>query len=169
MRWFWIINLILFQASWLAAAFYTDYAEIIITIFISMHFALSHSRYADLKLLILVIPGIIVDALHFYTGTFTTDDNSFPVWLALLWFMFLVSFNHSLHWITDKKFYWISLLGGLGGASSYIGGIKTGALTTTMSMDLVTVILVCSWSLLFPLLILGYRFITLNSHCKGEI
>lgn len=169
MKRFWIINLILFQASWVAAAFYTSYAAIIMTLFMLAHFALSPSRLADLKLLLLVVPGVAVDTLHMQAGTFSAGGSLFPVWLILLWCMFLMSLNHSLRWLTDKRLYWAALFGGIGGASSYLGGIKTGALTTAMPLELTAVILACSWALLFPFLILGYRFLCLNTECQEDI
>ncbi len=169
MKRFWIINLILFQTSWVAAAFYTDYSDIIISILIFIHFTLTPCRLSDLKVLILVVPGVVVDALHIYTGTFSAGNTLFPIWLVLLWYMFLMSLNHSLHWLTDKKLYWSILFGGVGGTSSYVAGIKTGALTTTMSLDLVTLILACSWALLLPLLIMGYRSLSFNTQYTEDI
>ncbi len=169
MKSFWIINLVLFQASWVAAAFYTDYASIIIALLIVLHCLLSPSRAADMKLLILMGPGIVVDILHMQLGTFSAGNALFPVWLVLLWCIFLMSLNHSLRWLTDKPLYWAAVFGGVGGTSSYIGGIKTGALTTTMPLELAAVALACSWALLFPLLIFAYRFLNSNGRYTEDL
>jgi hypothetical protein len=163
MKLFWIINLVLFQASWVAAAFYTSYAAMVIGLLIAIHIYLSPSRISDVKLLILVIPGILADTLHIQAGTFSAGNNLFPLWLILLWCMFIMSLNHSLKWLANKKLYWASLFGGVGGTSSYLGGVKTGALSTIMPLETTALILACSWAVLFPLIILGYRYIQENT------
>lgn len=168
MKGFWIINFGLFQASWFAAAFYTQYASIIIALLILVHYLLSPNRAADLKVLAMLVLGLAVDGLHIKAGTFFAQ-TFFPLWLALLWCIFLMSLNHSLRWITEKPLYWAALFGGIGGCASYIGGIKTGALSTALPLEIAALIIACSWAMIFPLLILGYRYLILNRYFTEEL
>lgn len=156
---FWLINLVLFQISWLAAAFFTQYAAIIILGLICLNFRLSPSPKSDAKLILLLVIGISLDSLHFYMGTFSAKGAFFPLWLIMLWVMFSISFNHSLNWFTKQSYWLLALCGGIGGSLSYWGGIKTGALSSHLSVNVTLIILALSWSLVFPLLIMVYKMI----------
>jgi hypothetical protein len=159
MKWFWITNFVLFQLSWFCAAFYTANATLLILALLAIHFVISPSRLSDAKLLVLMLVGVAVDSVHFELGTFSSGEHPFPVWLALLWCMFLVSLNHSLNWLVDKSLWLLAGFGAIGGTSSYIAGIKAGALQTDWPFEWVIITLLFSWGLLFPLLVLGYRYI----------
>ncbi len=159
MKQFWLINLGLFQACWLSAAFFTQYAALIIAALLILHFYLSPSPKLDAKLMLLAFIGISADSLHIYLGIFSAKGAFFPLWLALLWIMFSISLNHSLRWFTQATYGLLALAGSLGGTLSYWGGIQTGALFTEQTSGLVITVLALSWGLLFPLLIIGYRFL----------
>ncbi|RJX73682.1 DUF2878 domain-containing protein [Vibrio sinensis] len=159
MKPFWITNLILFQASWFSAAFLTSYATLIITVLLIIHFALSPNAKDDFKVLPLVILGLFVDNLHFSIGTFTTPDPFFPNWLVLLWVMFIISLNYSLHWLINKPLLVLVAFGAIGGTLSYWGGIKTGALEINWTNSSVIFTLAIAWGILFPLLVVSYRYI----------
>lgn len=157
MKLFWLINLVLFQASWLAAAFFTPYAAPIIFAFICLNFYLSPSPKADARLLILIVIGFCLDSLHFYLGTFKANGHFFPLWLLLLWGMFSISFNHSFAWFTKQAYWLLAIIGAIGGSLSYWGGIKTGALTSDLSASETLTSLAITWSITFPLLVMTYR------------
>ncbi|KZM39939.1 hypothetical protein OA92_17855 [Marinomonas sp. SBI22] len=158
MKWFWLINLGLFQASWLVAAFFTQYAAPIIFAFICLNFYLSPSTKADFKLLALIGVGICIDSLHFYLGTFKADTRFFPIWLIMLWAMFSISFNHSFNWFTKQTYWLLALVGAVGGTLSYWGGIKAGALSNSdLSTSTSLIYLALSWAIVFPLLVKVYR------------
>lgn len=159
MKKFWLINLALFQASWFSAALLTHYATVIIAGLVIVHFLLSPSPRSDCKLLLLVIIGMSADSLHLWLGTFSVNDTLFPIWLMLLWAMFSMSFNHSLIWFTKQPYWLLAVFGASGGSLSYWGGIQTGAFSTNLSPTITIGILALSWSLLFPFLIIGYRYL----------
>ncbi|WP_110456268.1 DUF2878 domain-containing protein [Shewanella algidipiscicola] len=159
MKRFWIINLLLFQLCWFSAALLGDNAALAMTLLIALHFLLSPTRKADAKLLLLMPIGIAVDKLQLEIGGFSTVDVGFPLWLALLWCIFIISFNHSLHWLTRQKSWVVVLFGAIGGASSYWAGIQFGVLQARWNELMLVGSLMLVWSLLMPLLITGYRLL----------
>ncbi len=159
MKRFWIINLILFQASWFSAAFYTTGAAWIIAGLLMLHFLLTPTPRADLKLLPLVLPGICVDALHLLAGTYSAGETLFPIWLILLWSMFVISLNHSLNWLIKSPKVVLVAFGSAGGTASYWAGIQAGALQSTWSTEVVITVLMLAWGILLPLLVIGYRYL----------
>lgn len=173
MKWFWITNFLFFQASWFSAAFYTQHAVWIISGLLLAHFLLSPTKWADFKLLPLAFLGICVDKLHFTLGTFsnpvsfTAIDTFFPLWLILLWIMFVVTLNHSLSWLLNKPLAVIVGFGACGGTLSYWAGIQAGALSYHWSTLVLIPILMLSWGILFTVLLFGARYLNLNSDLKA--
>jgi hypothetical protein len=159
MKRFWIINFLLFQTSWFCAAFYTEHASLMMLALLGLHFCFSPTRLADIKVLLLVGVGLVVDNLHLTLGTFSAQAALFPVWLALLWCVFVISLNHSLQWLINKPLWLIALLGGVGGTSSYMGGVKAGALQSSLPTEWLVAVLFVAWGLLFPMLVLLYRYL----------
>ncbi|MBW3696901.1 DUF2878 domain-containing protein [Vibrio sp. T187] len=159
MKAFWLINLVLFQASWFCAAFATEYASLVIACLLVLHFYLSPSRSEDLKIMPLALIGIVVDQTHLLFGTFSADSGAFPLWLVLLWLMFVVSFNHSLSWFYEKHLIVLIGFGGVGGTLSYLGGIKAGALGSALPTSQLVISLALSWAILFPVLMFCCRYI----------
>ena len=51
----------------------------------------------------------------------------FPLWLALLWLGFALTLAHGLRWLLRLPRWQQALLGGVGGASSYVTGAVMGA------------------------------------------
>lgn len=162
MKRFWIINFLLFQLSWFSAAFFTRYATILIVLLLVLHFILSPCAKNDFKILWLALIGIAVDVLHLSLGTFTNGEvgGGFPIWLAVLWVMFSISFNHSLHWLVNKPIWILAVIGLVGGTTSYWAGIEAGALQSNLSRNQILLTLASSWGVLFPLLALSYRYLT---------
>ncbi|MGF1801523.1 DUF2878 domain-containing protein [Vibrio gigantis] len=161
MKRFWIINLVLFQATWVCSAFFTAQASFIAPLIVAMHFFLSPTRNSDLKILCLLPLGLLLDSLMLYFGVFAVDSEVanqswFPVWLICLWIMFLISFNHSLNWLLKCSKVILFAIGFVAGTSSYWGGIKAGALLTTWPDASVIAALAMSWGILLPLLVAAY-------------
>jgi hypothetical protein len=164
MKRFWIINLVLFQATWVSSAFFTEQAVFIAPLLVALHFFLSPTRRDDFRVLLLLPIGLLLDSLMIGLGTFSAHPNIanqtwFPVWLACLWVMFIISFNHSLNWIMKCPKVILFLLGFVGGTSSYWGGIKAGALQSTWPDVWVLSTLAVSWGLVIPLLVVGYSYL----------
>ncbi|OCH54689.1 DUF2878 domain-containing protein [Vibrio sp. ZF57] len=161
MKRFWIINLVLFQATWVCSAFFTAQAPFVTPLIVVVHFLLSPTRSSDLKILILLPLGLLLDSLLLHFGVFAVDSEIanqswFPVWLVCLWIMFLISFNHSLNWLKKCSKVILFVIGFVAGTSSYWGGIKAGALLTTWPDASVVAALAISWGILLPLLVAAY-------------
>ncbi|MEZ9152645.1 DUF2878 domain-containing protein [Vibrio sp. F13] len=161
MKRFWIINLVLFQATWVCSAFFTAQAPFVTPLIVVVHFLLSPTRSSDLKILILLPLGLLLDSLLLHFGVFAVDfeianQSWFPVWLVCLWIMFLISFNHSLNWLLECSKVILFVIGFVAGTSSYWGGIKAGALLTTWPDASVVAALAISWGILLPLLVAAY-------------
>ncbi len=161
MKQFWIINLVLFQATWVCSAFFTAQAPFIAPLIVVVHFLLSPTRSRDLKILCLLPLGLLLDSLMLHFGVFAVvpeiaNQSWFPVWLICLWIMFLISFNHSLNWLLKCSKVILFAIGFVAGTSSYWGGIKAGALVTTWPDASVVAALAISWGILLPLLVAAY-------------
>lgn len=161
MKNFWLINLVLFQLTWFCAAFYTAWAAVVIPLLIVLHFVLSPSPLRDIKVLALLPVGVLIDKMLFELGVFDAGAGIFPLWLLLLWVMFLLSLNHSLAWLQRCSIFTLSLIGAIGGSGSYFGGVQAGALTALMPISHMLVILMVTWALLLPML-LKLRSLALN-------
>lgn len=161
MKQFWIINLVLFQATWVCSAFFTAQAPFVTPLIVAVHFLLSPTRSSDLKILVLLPVGLLLDSLLLHFGVFAVDSEIanqswFPAWLICLWIMFLISFNHSLNWLLKCSKVILFFIGFVAGTGSYWGGIKTGALLTTWPDTSVLAALAISWGFLLPLLVAAY-------------
>jgi hypothetical protein len=154
MKPFWIINLVLFQASWFSAAFLTQHAWLIMSAIVVLHFILSPTRKRDFAILALVPIGIVADKLQLHLGVFTVGNGFFPAWLVLLWVMFTVSLNHSLNWLSRFSLPALGLIGAIGGSSSYWAGIQAGVIEPLMSPSTVLLSLVIVWATLLPTFVL---------------
>ncbi|QYJ84927.1 DUF2878 domain-containing protein [Shewanella mesophila] len=163
MKLFWIINLLLFQLCWFSAALLPQYAAIIMAGLIAIHFGLSPTRKQDIKVLLLVPIGIAVDKLQLEVGGFESVNQGFPVWLLLLWCIFIISLNHSLKWLTERSLAVISLFGAMGGASSYWAGIQFGSFKAVWSDTWLVLSLMLVWSLLMPIFVICYRQLQLSN------
>jgi hypothetical protein len=157
MKHFWLVNLILFQGAWFSAALYNAQAEVMIILLLAVHFWLSPQKKTDLTSLLLVPIGVLADKLLMLSGVFDGGQTLFPLWLVLLWCMFILSLSHSLHWVTKLRLPWQVLFGSLGGSASYWAGIQAGALDSELTSFWLLLSLGLVWALLLPLIIRGYR------------
>ena len=155
MKAFWLINLGLFQLAWWSAAWLTQSASYIISGLIILHCLLSPSLKADLRLMALLPLGLLVDGVLIALGCFRGIESAFPLWLALLWVIFLMSLNHSLRALSRLGLPWLMLIGAFGGAGSYWAGLSLGALATPLSDLNFWLVTAPVWALLLPLLVWG--------------
>ena len=176
MKSFWLINVLLFQSSWLCGAFFTQYANLVNPILLIGHFVLTPTRKQDAKLLSLVPLGLLIDFVQMKMGVFSitsvdSDPNSsfLPLWLVFIWIMFVLSLNHSLRWLTRCSPPILVVIGALGGASSYLAGIKAGALQSSVSDTFLFVSLLLAWGVLLPTLVwLKIRFFNPELIVNGD-
>jgi hypothetical protein len=160
MKRFWIINLVLFQLCWFVSAGFTDIAWPILVVIIMIHFLLSPTPKNDLRLLLLVPLGIAVDKVLIEFNLFLVPSSVFPFWLALLWCIFVISFNHSLRWLMDLRLPFIALIGAIAGPMSYRLGVEMGALQLGWNSINALLFLSLVWGLLLPTLAVCFRYIT---------
>ncbi|MDN4501048.1 DUF2878 domain-containing protein [Alteromonadaceae bacterium BrNp21-10] len=150
---FWIINALLFQIAWWISALFPAQATMPLLGILLLHFVLSTQRKSDLRLLLLAPIGWLVDGALIYFEVLQTSHHNVPIWLMLLWGVFILTLNHSLQWLHRVKLLWLALLGALFGSISYVGAIKLGTLNTTMPLNIVAILLGCIWFLLLPILV----------------
>lgn len=72
-----------------------------------------------------------------------------PLWVSSLWALFATSINHSLSWAGSNTLLAI-LVGGIGGAFSYLAAIKVGAAHFLINDYLGIAFLVAAWGTIFP-------------------
>lgn len=162
MQRFWIINLQLFQLSWFLSAIYTDKVWWLLLSIMLVHFVLSPTPKEDLKLLILVPIGIAVDKVLIEVEIFETTAEIFPLWLFVVWCMFIISFNHSLKWLMSLPLGLVAIIGAIGGPLSYRLGAELGALQWGRGEINALLVLAFIWGLLLPCLVIGYRHLNVQ-------
>ncbi|MCO7187834.1 MULTISPECIES: DUF2878 domain-containing protein [unclassified Pseudoalteromonas] len=155
MRNFWLINLVIFQSVWWLSALFTHQAVIAVVVIMALHFALSPSRKADVVSLTILPVGLVVDQTLAALGVISFVDGQpwLPLWLALLWAHFLLTLNHSLSWLGRFNVGVQAMTGAVFGALSYIGGIKLGALNSSLSLINVFLVFAAVWAIVLPLVV----------------
>jgi hypothetical protein len=153
MRQSWIINGALFQLAWFSAALLTQYAALLIGILLLLHFYLLDKNFMDAKLLVLAPIGWVLDSLLIHFEVFSTSSGWIPLWLILLWCMFILSLNHSLLWLSKLDTYWQVLIGAVAGSMSYTAAVKFGALQSDLPWLHQICYLAISWAILLPTLV----------------
>lgn len=148
-----IINLVLFQLAWFSCALLTDYASWILLGLIGCHFYCSKTKLPDAKLLTLAALGISIDIALFSTGVLTFAVEAFPIWLGLLWCMFVLTLNSSMAWLKNFNLLWVALIGSVSGPLSYYSAMKLGAIGTNATTSSFILTYAVCWTLLLPLLI----------------
>jgi len=169
MKRFWIINLVLFQLCWFVSAGFTDIAWPILALIIAIHFLLSPTPKEDFRLLLLVPLGIAVDKVLIELNLFSMQANAFPLWLALLWCIFIISFNHSLRWLMDLELPLVAFIGAIAGPMSYRLGVEMGALQLGWNSVNALLLLSLVWGLLLPTFALCFRYVTRTESDKRGV
>jgi len=150
-----ILNFVLFQAGWFAAALMQDGAIWIMLALVVLHFCISPSKLADAKLLLMLLPiGLTLEILMISLG-FVTFNSIFvlPIWMILLWCLLILSFNHSLKWLRDIPKIWQVLLSGCFGAASYFAAQKFAALSIGEPILLCGLAIAVVWAIQLPVML----------------
>lgn len=160
-----IANFLLFQTVWLvtviaASRDLTWPGVAALCFFLLAHAALSASARGDYVLCAaLVVVGVVVEGINGASGLIVHRDALGggalpPVWMLVLWCNLALILNNSVAWIQGRP--WIAaLLGGIGGAASYLGGIALGAAEFGTSTQTGLLIVGATWAVLTPLLFLA--------------
>ncbi|NRD74258.1 DUF2878 domain-containing protein [Shewanella sp. VB17] len=169
MKRFWLINLVLFQLCWFISAYFTAVALPALALIIMIHFLLSPTPKGDGRLLLLVPLGIAVDKVLIDLNLLSMQDNAFPIWLGLLWCIFIISFNHSLKWLMSLHLLLIALIGAIAGPMSYRLGVEMGALTFGWSNANALLTLSLVWCVLLPILAVCFRYVVRTELTKRGV
>ena len=151
-------NIVLFQAVWFATIIGASKGlawpgAAALLIFLGAHYYLSRTARVDYVLsLILVGVGIVVETLLSGGGLISYDTTGLsPAWILLLWCNLGLILNNSISWLANRPLL-ASILGAVGGAASYLGGVKLGAAELHVPTTTATLILAITWAILTPLL-----------------
>ncbi|MCG8517199.1 MAG: DUF2878 domain-containing protein [Pseudomonadales bacterium] len=155
--WRLLTNFVLFQAGWLVCVIGTNHLAVLVAVaLVVLHLLLvSHRPALELGYIALgTVAGSLLDGLWWQLGilqpaTGALDAAWIPLWLVLLWSLFLTTINHSLAWVADHR--WLPwLLAPIAGPLAYWSASQLDAVRL-QPMSLAFIAL--GWLLVFPLLI----------------
>ena len=109
---------------------------------ISTHRVLSISL-RDVVLIALL--GLILDSLNVMTNVLIFSEPALPIWLVTLWLAFSWYANFLRSTLMQYPIFYVSILGGAGGALSYLAGNKLDAVTIGYSLPVTLMILFVEW------------------------
>lgn len=161
-----IINFVLFQISWLvcvlAGAAGQNLPAILMTVFfVLVHFRYFAWRYADSRLIIAgLLVGLVLDSSYSAAGLMAYNAQTFPPaapwWILCLWVNFMLTLNHSLSWLLERRLL-AALLAAIGSPLSYYAGQKLGALSWQQP-ELLAIVAALSWAVAVPLLLMLAKY-----------
>lgn len=105
---------------------------------------------SDVKLILCaIVLGLIFDSLWVLLGFMSyVDQRPFsmlaPAWIIILWMGFALTINHSLTWMNRHPLL-PAFLGAVCGPSSYLAGMKLGAVEYQADVILISACLAVSW------------------------
>lgn len=163
MKPFLIINVVLFQTCWLVAAFYSDYAALVITVLLILHFVITPTRRLDSKILLMGLLGAGIDQALISLNVINVNQPFIPLWLVTLWLFLSVCLNHSLAWLVKLKTWQVAFLGSTFGTLSYIAALNLGAFTTSLPFYQFVIIEILVWFALLPIMVKFHQFINASN------
>ncbi|SFC31165.1 Protein of unknown function [Marinospirillum celere] len=150
-----IINALVFQIGWFACVLGGTTPWLIVVMgLLAFHLLFLADRNEARFLLLVAALGTLVDSLWMQAGWMVFpgwEAAWIPPWLILLWMLFGTLLRHALSWLQDR---WIlaTVLGALGGSSSYLAGAELGAAELPQGRWMTFLAFALTWALLFPLL-----------------
>lgn len=149
-KWLWI-QILLFNLIWTVGVLGGNPFIVLGISALILHFWLTPTRVEDLMILPLAFIGIAVDLTLISVGVFSFD--TIPWWLAIIWFAFVLSFEHSLKFLRNLNWYFLVILGAAGGTWSYLAGWKLGAVELPLGWEITAIVVAVCWSVLLPALV----------------
>jgi|GEM_PF-772067 len=149
-----IIEAVVFQLLWFACVLGDTWVWVTAGILYSLFyvFLLKCSRYL-VFIAVAGTLGVIVDYVKFSTGAMQFSSGSFPVWLVGLWYIFVSSIPIAFSFLRGR-YVLASVLGGLGGMSSYFSAsLLRSDVTFYFGEGLGLLPLALVWALLMPTLL----------------
>jgi len=151
-----IINVVLFNISWFAIVLSQSslIALVVVGIHLLLHWYVMGKGRDEVRLIMgVTVCGVIVDQLLFKAGVFNLAGQPAlaPLWLSSLWPVFASTLMHSFV-VFQNRIPLAVVCGALGGALSYIGGVRLSAVDFASPLwgPLLVGIL---WAFMFPLLV----------------
>lgn len=146
-----IANAVWFYLLWMSAVIGKDQWLPLTLSLLVVHFCCVKATGLELRVVFsLAALGVAFDGLLSAFGFFRFENGIWmPVWLVCLWLGFAASLHRSLHYFTRNIIIAIAF-GGLGGAFSYWGGMKLGAVTFGLEEPIAVAVLVVAWAIIFP-------------------
>lgn len=148
------------------------FGPIVVSIYLIVHFLFLQRHQLKGEILFLVtssLLGVVVDSLKKITGLIVYNADSSPaylapVWIVAMWTLFASTFGASMAWIQGRV--WIAaLLGAIFGPTSYIAGMRFGAVKFGSSLMVTVAILSLVWASVMGLLAwLSARLLVKEEH-----
>ncbi|WP_205743054.1 DUF2878 domain-containing protein [Halioglobus maricola] len=149
-----LLNGTLFNVCWFAVVMLQHdlWSWVATSVYLAVHVAIFKPGRAELMLLALVAAGgFLLDQLMFAAGILVVAAGTAPLWLSALWPAFASTLMHAFAGLREHL--WLAaLVGGFGGYGSYRLGASLSDVELG-SAGVSTAVLLVSWGLLFPLLL----------------
>jgi hypothetical protein len=136
-----IFNIVAVNVGWTAcilaaARGHASTGPIVVIMLVGCHLAFVRRSRRELVLLAAVtVTGTIADSIMTWLGLLRFDTSGpwglplpLPLWMSALWLNFATTLNVALRFLTDRLVLG-SMLGAVGGAGAYLGGVRFGALS----------------------------------------
>lgn len=155
-----------FQCLWFAAVLLGNRGWLVLGALILLHFIYSPRRKTDIKALTLLIPGVAVDATLTALGAFHFTET--PVWLLFIWLGFILSLDHSLHWLKNLHISWQCVIGAISGTASYIAGWRLGAVQFGWHLNDMIGVIGVIWCVLLPIFLYLDSLLRRDTSCDSQ-
>ncbi len=98
------------------------------------------------------IYGLTQDLSLYFTEIISFKEGYYPFWILSLYIIFIGYFGDLFNYLQKLPTWSLSILGGLGGAFAYLGGMELGSIYVARLDRLYFLIIVfIGWSIFFPL------------------
>lgn len=155
-----LVNVAAFQVVWFAsvlgaASGHPWLGAVALAPFAAWQLRVSGDRAYDLRALALFgAAGAVVDSLYPVAGMLSyaapwPHPGLAPVWLVVMWLNLALTINHSLRWLR-RRYGLAALLGGAGGALSYVAGWRLGAVDFHWPPVACAAVIGLAWALVLP-------------------
>lgn len=150
---FLFVSIALFQATWLACVVGQGWWMWLGLALTLLHLLLSPNLRTDAQRApVVALVGIAADYALMHFGVFEFPASMFPLWLAILWAAFGISFYHSFAWLLNKPLALQALVGVVGGPLSYAAGMQLGAVSFPQPLALTLALLAVFWGVFIVVL-----------------
>jgi hypothetical protein len=151
-----IANAVLFNVSWFSIIMTQSaiIAPVILLLHLLVHVRLMGKGSAELRLIAgVTVCGALIDQVLFRTGVFNVAGQPAlpPLWLTCLWPVFATTLLHAFEGLQRTPVLAV-LVGGIGGALSYVAGVHLSAVEFGSPLW-GPVIIAVLWTVVFPALL----------------